>query len=115
MAMRAMSISITGCLYNCIRDYQDKMRQMKNLLNDTFVKDEIEDEIKEYLGDDASLPVDEILDNFFDTNHGMIKIGTMLIEDMISAKNGNFSNFQILSANTDEEKNAIKQIVDMLN
>lgn len=115
MTQRGMSISIIGCLYNCIHDYEDKMRQIKNLLNDTLVKNEIEDEIKDYLGGDDSLPVDEILEDFFDTEHGMIKIGKMLIEDLQNAKFGNFYKMEILKADTDEEKDNIKTIVGMLN
>ena len=51
MAKRTMSISIIGCLNNCINAYQEKLRTLRDLLNDSYVRDEIADEIKEYLGD----------------------------------------------------------------
>lgn len=116
MAQRGMTISIIGCLNNCIREYQDKMRTLRNLLDDTFVHDTIADEIQEHLADNVNgRSVDEVLDEFFDQDHGMIKLGTLLIEDLQKAKWGDFDKMEILKADTDEEKAAIKQVVDILN
>lgn len=116
MAQRGMTISIIGCLNNCIREYQDKMRTLRNLLDDTFVHDTIADEIQEHLTDNVNgRSVDEVLDEFFDQDHGMIKLGTLLIEDLQKAKWCDFDKMEILKADTDEEKAAIKQVVDTLN
>lgn len=116
MAQRGMTISIIGCLNNCIREYQDKMRTLRNLLNDDYVRDEIEDEIKEYLGDEyEDDSIDTVLDEFFDHDHGMIKIGTLLVKDLQKAKWGEFEKMEILKAETDEEKAQLKHVVDVLN
>lgn len=116
MAQRSMTISIIGCLNNCIRDYQEKMRTLRNLLNDTFVRDTIEDEIKEHLADNVDdRSIDDVLDEFFDQDHGMIGIGTRLIEDLKKAKWSDFDKMEILKADTDEEKAQIKHVVDILN
>lgn len=113
MAQRTMGISIIGCLNNCINAYQEKLRTLRYLLNDSYVRDEIADEIKEYLGDGEE-DIDNVLDEFFDQDHGMIKIGALLVSDLQKAKFGDFSKMEILQADTDEEKASIKQIVDML-
>lgn len=116
MAQRGMRISVIGCLNNCIREYRDKLRVLRNLLDDEYVRGEIGDEIKEYLGDEYENDnIDEVLDEFFDQDHGMIKIGTMLAEDLHKALMGDFSHMEILKADTDEEKESIKQIVDALH
>lgn len=116
MAQRQIGISIIGCLNNCIRDYQEKMRTLRNLLNDTLVRDTIEDEIKEHLADNVDdRSIDDVLDEFFDQDCGMIKIGTLLIEDLQKAKWGDFDKMEILKADTDEERAQIKQVVDILN
>lgn len=116
MAQRTMTISIIGCLNNCISEYNEKLRKLRQLLDDQFVQDEIEDEIKDYLGDwDAeNMSIDEILNEFFDQDHGMIKIGAALVSDLQKAKFGNFSKMEILKADTDDEKASIKQVVDLL-
>lgn len=116
MAQRGMTISIIGCLNNCINEYRAKMRTLRNLLNDEYVRGEIEDEIKEYLGDEyENDSIDEVLDDFFDHDHGMIKIGTLLVEDLQKAKRGEFEKMEILKAETDEEKAQLKYVVDVLN
>lgn len=116
MTKRTIGISIIGCLNNCIRDYNEKLRTLRDLLNDSCVRDCIEDEIKDYLGDgnNESLTVDDVLNDFFDQDHGMIKIGAMLVSDLQKAKFGDFSKMEILQADTDDEKASIKQIVDLL-
>lgn len=113
MAQRTMGISIIGCLNNCINAYQEKLRTLRNLLNDSCVRDAIEYEIKDYLGD-GDEDIDYVLDEFFDQDHGMIKIGALLVSDLQKAKFGDFSKMEILKADTDDEKASIKQIVDML-
>lgn len=117
MAQRAMQISVIGCLNNCISEYNEKLRKLRQLLDDSFVQDEIEDEIKDYLGgwDAENVSINEILDEFFDQDHGMIKIGTMLVSDLQKALWGDFSKMEILQAETDEEKESLKQIVESLH
>lgn len=116
MAQRGMTISVIGCLNNCIREYQNKMRTLRNLLNDEYVRDNIEDEIKEYLGDEyENDSIDTVLDDFFDQDHGVIKIGTLVVEDLQKAQWGDFDKMEILKADTDDEKAIIKQVVDILN
>ena len=116
MAQRDITISVIGCLNNCIREYQDKMRTLRDLLNDEYVRDSIEDEIKEYLGNGyENDSIDTVLDDFFDQDHGMVKIGTLLVEDLQKAHMGDFDKMEILKADTDEEKAEIKQVVDILN
>lgn len=116
MAQRGMTISIIGCLNNCINEYRAKMRTLRNLLNDEYVRGEIEDEIKEYLGDEyENDSIDTVLDEFFDQDCGMIKIGTLLVEDLQKAKWGDFEKMEILKAETDEEKAQLKHVVDVLN
>ena len=67
-------------------------------------------------GSDAeNMSVGEVLDEFFDQEHGMIKIGTMLAGDLQKALWGDFSKMEILQAKTDDEKAALKQIVDALH
>ena len=63
MAQRTMTISIIGCLNNCISEYNEKLRKLRQLLDDPFVQDEIEDEIKDSLGgwDAENMSIDEIL------------------------------------------------------
>lgn len=116
MAQRGMTISVIGCLNNCIREYQNKIRTLRNLLNNEYVRDNIEDEIKDYLGGEyENDSIDTVLDNFFDQDHGMIKIGTLLVEDLQKAQWGDFDKMEILKADTDEEKAIIKQVVDILH
>ena len=116
MAQRTMGISIIGCLNNCINEYNEKLRTLRDLLNDRWVRDEIEDEIKEYLGNsnNEDLAIDDVLNEFFDQDHGMIKIGASLISDLQKAKFGDFSKMEILKADTNDEKASIKQVVDLL-
>ena len=116
MAQRGITISVIGCLNNCIREYQDKMRTLRDLLNDEYVRDSIEDEIKEYLGDGyENDSIDTVLDDFFDQDHGMVKIGTLLVEDLQKAHMGDFDKMEILKTDTDEEKAILKQVVDVLH
>lgn len=117
MTQRTMQISVIGCLNNCIREYNEKLHKLRQLLDNTSVQDEIEDEIKDYLGgsDAENMSVGEVLDEFFDQEHGMIKIGTMLAGDLQKALWGDFSKMEILQAKTDDEKAALKQIVDALH
>ena len=116
MAQRTMTISIIGCLNNCICEYNEKLRKLRQLLDDPFVQDEIEDEIKDSLGgwDAENMSIDVILNEFFDQDHGMIKIGASLVSDLQKAKFGDFSKMEILKADTDDEKASIKQVVDLL-
>lgn len=115
MAKRQMTISIIGCLNNCIREYRNKMRVMRNLLEDEYVKEAISDEICEYLSDNDCDNPKEVIEDFFDQEHGMIKIGTLLAEDLQKAKWGDFDKMEMLQANTEEEKAELKQVVDVLN
>ena len=117
MAQRTMRISVIGCLNNCISEYNEKLRKLRQLLDDPFVQDEIEDEIKNYLGgwDAENMSINEILDEFFEQDHGMIKIGTMLASDLQKALWGDFSKMEILQAETDDEKESLKQIVESLH
>lgn len=116
MAQRGMTISVIGCLNNCIREYQNKIRTLRNLLNNEYVRDNIEDEIKDYLGGEyENDSIDTVLDNFFDQDHGMIKIGTLLVEDLQKSQRGDFDKMELLKADTDEEKAIIKQVVDILH
>ena len=111
----SMTISVIGCLNNCIRAYQDKMRTLRNLLEDKYVKDVISDEICEYLSDNDCDNPKEVIEDFFDQEHGMIKIGTLLVEDLQKAKWGDFDKMEMLQAKTEEEKAELKQVVDALN
>lgn len=115
MAQRSMTISIIGCLNNCIREYQEKMHDMRCLLNS--VKDDIGDEIIEHLADGIveTTNVDEVIEDFFDNDHGMIKIGSLLIQDLQRAKWGEFDKMEILKVDTDEVKAQLKHVVDILN
>lgn len=115
MAERQITVSIIGCLNNCIREYRNKMRVMRNLLEDEYVQDVIDDEIKEYLAEDINDDLDKVLEDFFDQEHGMIKIGTTLAEDLQKAKWGDFDKMEMLRAETEEEKAELKHIVDALN
>lgn len=115
MAQRGMTISIIGCLNNCISEYRSKMRDMRNLLEDEYVKEAISDEICEYLSDKDCDNPKEVIEDFFDQEHGMIKIGTLLVEDLQKAKFGDFDKMEMLQAETAEEKAELKQVVDILN
>ena len=115
MAERQITVSIIGCLNNCIREYRNKMRVMRNLLEDEYVQDVIDDEIKEYLAEDINDDLNKVLEDFFDQEHGMIKIGTTLAEDLQKAKWGDFDKMEMLRAETEEEKAELKQVIDVLN
>lgn len=112
--VRRMGISIIGCLSNCMREYGDKIATVGYLLND--IKEICPREIIENLSDkhNSDADIDEIIEDFMDEEHGMIKIGSMLISDLLKARHDDYEHFELLVCKNEEDKNTIHKMVEML-
>lgn len=116
-----MNVSLTGVFSNMISDYENRLERCKNLIEHLKKYENLEDDcISEHLlsgsqflrgfqGDSF-----ENLEDFFNTEQNSTGIGKQFLNDIVSAKEEKWADIEMFIVKTEEQKQSLKQLADMM-
>lgn len=116
-----MNVSLTGVFSNMVRDYENRLERCKKLIEHLKKYEDLaDDDISEHLLSGHQFlrgfqsDTFEDLEDFFNTEHNSTGIGKKLLNDIISAKEEKWADTEMFIIKTEEQKQNLKQLADMM-